>query len=227
MSLNQWFNKKKTAKNDNKTKLIEEKPLLPEKNQEIPDPKIAAERETRIKTKIRKILGTAEKNGKQIEGTEKKGVVEKKTPEESLEQDFLAELERLKTWISPRTYLKADLDTAGTMICAIATIYNKFKTSREGEEPDLQAKLYATSTKQLYQRVNPDFLPDISRRALLRLLDGKPEPKDSYQIRKIQNDAQQAIRKAQTFQVLLELIDRGKFKVKSEKKKVNPSSPSA
>ncbi len=113
------------------------------------------------------------------------------------------------------------------MISAIATIYRKIKEPEETKSGDLHAKIQATSTKELYQKVPSDFLPDPTRRALIRLIQGKPEQKDSYQIRKIQQEAEEASKTNQIYQIILELIDRAKFKAKMAKKKANQTTPDA
>ena len=211
MSLNRWLGKKKYSEDTNKSKSAEAKMLVGAKEQEVPSPQSAAERDAILKIKIRKILDSPKKSQQKPEVVEETEIEEKQTPADTLKQEFLAELERLKAWITPRTYLKADIDTAGTMISAIAMIYSKLKASGESNETDFPAKLHATSTKTLYQRVSPDFLPDTPRRALLRFLQGKSESKDTYHIRKIQTEAEEAFRKAKTFQIILELIGRAKI----------------
>ncbi len=223
MSLNQWLGKKKPSEHKETFVETAEKPQACEQKQEPPRALDEAEKAAILKPKIRKILGKKESPAQEPDATKEGETSEEATPAESLEQEYLAELERLKAWITPRTYLKADLDTAGTIISGIATIYHKLKGSEEQERGDLQAKIRATSTKELYQKVPIDFLPDPARRALIRLIQGKPEQKDSYQIRKIQKDAEAALKTTQIYHIILELIDRAKM----AKKKVNQTSPDA
>jgi hypothetical protein len=227
VSLNQWLGKKKSPENKETSAVPAESPRAREQKQEPPKPLDEAEKAALLKPKIRKILGKKEGPVQEPDSTKEVEAPEETTPSESLEQEYLAELERLKAWITPRTYLKADLDTAGTIISGIATIYRKLKGSEEQKQGDFQAKIHAISTKELYQRVPMGFLPDPVRRALIRLIQGKPEQKDSYQIRKIQKDAEEALKTTQIYQIILELIDRAKIKAKIAKKKVNQTSPDA
>ncbi len=227
MSLNQWIPKKKPPENKEQPVVAEQKPKAEEKKQETQKRLEEAEKTVLLKTKIQKIIGTPGSARQKSDSTDNLEAYEKSSPAETLEQDFLAELERLKAWITPRTYLKADLDTAGTMISAIATIYRKIKEPEETKSGDFQSKIHATSTKELYQRVPREFLQDPARQALAHLIQGKPEQKDSYQLRKIQQAAEAASKTNQIYQIILELIDRAKFKAKLAKKKANQTAPDA
>ncbi len=225
LSLNQWLGKKTPPEDKKQPKVVEEKPSTEEKKQDTPKPLNDAEKIALLKTKIRKIIGKPDRPAGKTEPAKDSETPEKPSPVENLEEEFLAELERLKAWITPRTYLKADLETAGTMVSGIATIYKKIKGAEEPKSADFQSKIHAISTKELYQKVPQDFLPDPSRRALIRLIQGKPEPKDSYQIRKILQEAEVSSKTNQLYQIILELIDRAKFKAKLAKKKSNQITP--
>ncbi len=225
VSLNNWFGKKKPPEDKEQPKVAVEKIQVKEKKQEPPKPLDDAEKTAIVKMKIRKIMGKAERSTQKTDSADDLETPEKMSPTDTLEQEFLAELERLKAWITPRTYLKADMDTAGTMISGIATIYQKIKGADEPQQGDFQAKIHGISTKELYQKVPREFLTDPGRQALVRLIQGKPEQKDSYQIRKIQQEAEEAAKTNQIYQIILELIDRAKFKTKMAKKKANQTTP--
>lgn len=150
--------------------------------------------------------------------------IAEETASDTLEQEFLGELERFKAWISSRSYLQGDLDTAGTMVTSLATIFAKIRSPLSEVESDLQAKLKKISTAELYKKVPPEFLPAGVRKALYRLIKGKLEKNDYYHLKKLQEAAESAAKTHQIYQVILELIDRAKFKAKLSKKKVNPNT---
>jgi len=223
VTLNQWMNKKKTPEHKDQLVNSEKKQQNEIKKQKPQEKLNDAKKIDIIKSKIRKFVekpaGIMQETSSRTFNLQETS--EKLTLAETLEQEFLAELERLKAWIASRTYLQADLDTAGTMILGLATIYQKIKGLDESEHSDFRAKVRDTSIKELYQKVPSDFLPDPTRRALIRLIQGKPDPKDSYQIRKLQQEAEKASKTNQIYQIILELIDRAKFKAKMAKKKVS------
>lgn len=220
MTLARWMGKKKPRDASEEANLIDSNPPQSELNQfKIPPVKDDAHNE-RLKQKIRGIIGKQPVSKiETINDVPVENFEEKESTDAVTESEFLNELARFKTWISTRTYLKGDFDTAGTMVTALATIYAKIRDPAQENEDKSPSKFQTISTIELYKRVPPDFLPENERKALYRLIKGKIEKKDYYHLRALQEAADQAAKSFQIYQIILVLVDRAKLKAKLIRKK--------
>src|SRR5271157_1675370 len=142
MSLESWMGKKKPKETTAEKKDKEKPPIEQPVQIETPTNVDEVEKKEILKSKIHEILGNlASPSEQDDESISDEAPAADEPASDAIEKEFLGELERFKAWISSRSYLKGDLDTAGTMVTSLATIYGKIRNPPNENESDLQAKL--------------------------------------------------------------------------------------
>ena len=212
MTLARWMEKKKRRDASEDANLNDQKPPLSDSIQYRGNAATEDASKERLKEKIRVIIREKPVLNIDAENTiPMADQEEEESTDAETGNEFLNELDRFKTWISTRTYLKGDFDTAGTMVTALAHIYAKIRDLPLENVHKSQSKLQNITTIELYKRVPPDFLPENERKALFRLIKGKVEKKDYYHLKALQGAADQAAKTHQIYKVILEIIDRANY----------------